>query len=408
MFPTLSDLLREVFGIDIPLPIQSYGFMVAVALLLGAWVFYLEYKRKEKESVLLPVYIEEKVGYPASFSELFWTFIITFILAWKFVYAFVHYGNFVDNPQGMVLSSKGSTGWGIIIAAAVTIYQWWNKNRKKLEKPEIKRVKTYPHQLVGNMLVIAGVFGLIGAKVFDVFQPQNFAHFIKHPIQDLVSFSGLTFYGGLIGGFAAAIWYLKKYNINVIQSLDAFAPAGALGYGVGRIGCELSGDGCWGIVNTTPKPGWLSWLPDWAWSFDFPHNVIHEGVPIAGYVGKFNTVLPQPVYPTSLYETTIMLIVFVILWSLRKKIKIPGILFSMYLIFAGFERFFIEFLRVTHKYNIFGLKLTQGQIISIILIAIGTFFIFHIMKNKERFERWGTTNIKDINKEKIDNKKLKK
>lgn len=401
MFPTLSHLLKYLFGVNIPLPIQTYGLMVATALLLGTWVFWLEYKRKEKEGLLLPVYIDKKVGYPASAGELITTFIVSFLIWYKVVAGIFHYNELVDNPQAFILSSRGDWTGGLILAIISTLYFWWDKNRKKSEHPEIKKVKVEPHQLVGNLLLIAGVAGLIGAKLFDVFQPQNIHDFLQHPLGELISFSGLTFYGGLICGFAAAIIYLRKYNLNIIQSLDAFAPAGALGYGVGRIGCQLSGDGCWGVVNTAPKPHWLSFLPDWVWSFNFPHNVIHEGVPIANYVGKYNTVLPHPVYPTSFYETTIMLIVFIILWSLRKKIKIPGILFSIYLIFAGLERFFIEMIRVTNRYNIFGLKLSQGQIISIFLILAGFVFIFYIVKNKERFIEMGMSKVKDINKEKI-------
>jgi prolipoprotein diacylglyceryl transferase len=399
MYPTLTEFIKDVFGVYIPLPIQTYGFMFALAFLFGAWVFAAEYKRKEKQGLLLPVYIEEKIGFPPTPAQLFWTFILSFILAYKFSDAILNYTDFVNNPQAMILSLRGNFWWGLIIAIASTLYFWWDKNKKKLDKPEIKKVKTYPHQLVGNMLIFVGIWGLIGAKFFDAIQPQNFNEFIHHPIQELLSFSGLTFYGGIIVGFAAGIWYIKKYNINLLQSIDAFAPAAALAYAVGRIGCQTSGDGCWGVVNTAPKPHWLSFLPDWAWSFNFPHNVINEGVPIQGYTGKYFHVLAQPVFPTSLYETTIMLIVFLILWSLRKKIKLPGIIFSIYLILAGLERFFIEFIRVTHRYNIFGLKLSQAQIISVLLIITGIAFIIYILNNKQKIIELGITKSKQINEQ---------
>jgi len=365
MYPTLSHFLKDVFGINIPLPIQSYGFMFALAFISGTLIFAAEYKRKEREGFLRTIKIKEVIGEPASIYLLFWTFLLSFILGFKGVEAIMNYQEFVDNPQAMILSTRGNLIWGLIIGVGFTIYTWWDKNRKKLKKPETKYVDTHPYQLVGNMLIFVGIWGLIGAKVFDVIQPQNIKTFLQHPIQDLLSFSGLTFYGGIISGFTAGVFYVKKHNINFLQSIDAFAPSAALAYGVGRIGCHVSGDGCWGAVNTAPKPEWLNIVPNWAWSYDYPHNVIDQGVQIAGESGKFSHVLENPVFPTSLYETTIMLIVFVILWSLRKKIKLPGILFSMYLIFAGFERFFIEFIRVTNPYNIFGLKLTQAQIISI-------------------------------------------
>ncbi len=398
MYPTISDFLREVFGINIPLPIQSYGFMFALAFVLGTLVYAAEYKRKEREGVLLPVFIEETIGEPAKPAQLFWTFVLMFLLGFKGIEAIMYYNDFVDDPQGMILSLRGNFIGGLIVGIVATVYTWWDKNRKKLDKPETRKVETYPHQLVGNMLIFVGLWGLLGAKVFDAIQPQNFKQFIQHPIQELLSFSGLTFYGGIITGFAAGVWYIRKYNINLLQSIDAFAPSAALAYGIGRIGCQVSGDGCWGVVNTAPKPGWLSFLPDWFWAYDFPHNVINEGVPIEGYTGKYYHVLAQPVFPTSLYETTIMFVVFIILWSIRKKIKIPGMLFAIYLIFAGMERYFIETIRVTHRYNIFGLQLSQAQIISILLIISGIALIVAMLKNKEKFIKLGTTKPKEINK----------
>mgnify|MGYP000322705415 CR=1 FL=1 len=345
MYPTLSDFLRDVFGINIPLPIQSYGFMVAVAFIVATVIYAKEYKRKEKQGLLIPFYVTEKTGTPASVSQLVWTFVIMFIVGFKGIEAVFNYSEFVDNPQDMILSSRGNFLGGLIIGAVATFYYWWDKNRKKLPKPEITVKEVLPSQIVGNMIIFVGIWGLIGAKVFDAVQPDNFKAFLNDPITELISFSGLTFLGGLIVGFAAGIWYVKKYNINVIQSVDAFSPAAALGYAVGRIGCQVSGDGCWGVVNTSPKPDWLSFLPDWAWAYNYPHNVLNQGVEIENCMGKFCHQLAEPVFPTPLYETTIMFVVFIILWSLRKRIKIPGIIFSLYLIFAGMERYFIETIR---------------------------------------------------------------
>ena len=152
---------------------------------------------------------------------------------------------------------------------------------------------------------------------------------------------------------------------------DSVAPALMLAYAIGRIGCQLSGDGCWGIPNILPKPHWLAFLPDWMWAFNFPHNVINHGILIPGCVGNFCRALDQPVFPTSFYETVICTVFFLILWSLRKKLSTPGLLFSIYLLLNGIERFFIELIRVNIKYNFIGIQATQAQLIAVILIITG-------------------------------------
>ena len=83
---------------------------------------------------------------------------------------------------------------------------------------------------------------------------ENIGEFIADPMGQLMAFSGLTFYGGLIAGAFAVIWYGRKYNIKPLNLADAAAPGLMLAYGVGRIGCQLSGDGDWGVTNLTTKP----------------------------------------------------------------------------------------------------------------------------------------------------------
>jgi len=142
-----------------------------------------------------------------------------------------------------------------------------------------------------------------------------------------------------------------------------------LGYAIGRIGCQVSGDGDWGIENTNPKP--FNWLPDWMWSYNFPHNVNEAGVRIPGCLdAKYCNQLPVGVYPTSFYETVICLLLFLLLWSLRKKLQIPGTLFALYLILNGIERFFIEKIRVNVRLNIL-FHPTQAEVISSLLFITG-------------------------------------
>ena len=155
-----------------------------------------------------------------------------------------------------------------------------------------------------------------------------------------------------------------------------------LAYGVGRIGCQMSGDGDWGIDNLAPKPEWMSFLPDWMWSYTFPHNVINAGVPIEGCTGKFCMELANPVWPTAFYEVIMSLAIFGILWAMRKHIKVPGALFFIYLAFNGVERFFIEKIRINTEYNILG-GITQAEIISFSLILTAIIGVTYLYKSKK-------------------------
>jgi len=153
--------------------------------------------------------------------------------------------------------------------------------------------------------------------------------------------------------------------------IDAAAPAMMVAYAVGRMGCHISGDGCWGIENTAPKPEWLMWLPDWMWAYDYPHNVINEGVLMENCHGSHCRVLETPVFPTSFYESTICTLFFAGLWLSRKYIKINGLLFGIYLILNGIERYSIEGIRVNIQYDVAGAYLTQARIIAICLMLGG-------------------------------------
>ena len=144
----------------------------------------------------------------------------------------------------------------------------------------------------------------------------------------------------------------------------------------------MSGDGDWGIVNNNIKPEWMSFLPDWMWSYNYPHNVINEGVRIPNCEGNFCYQLAENVYPTPLYEIVMASIIFIVLWSLRRKIKIGGLLFCIYLTLNGIERFFIEKIRVNTEYNILG-GITQAEIISFFLIMIGMIGSVMLIRRKD-------------------------
>ena len=381
MYPTISDLIHDLFGIYIPLPIQSFGFFVAIAFLLASWLLTKELKRKEEEGLLVPTTRKTLRGAKATSIELTFAGVIGFIMGFKILDIALNYADFVQNPQLFILSFKGNVLGGLLGAAAGVYIKWSEKNKEKADKPYWHNEVVHPHQHVGNITLIAAFAGLIGAKIFH--NLENPAEFIADPIGALLSFSGLTMYGGLICGGIAVVWYARKNNIKIPHLIDAVAPSLMLAYGVGRIGCHVSGDGDWGQVNTSPKPDWLDFLPDWMWAFDYPHNVIREGVPIPDCLGTHCFVLPEPVWPTPFYEAVVSIILFGLLWGLRKKIRIPGMLFSIYLVLNGVERFFIEKIRVNEVYNIFGFQPTQAEIISVGLVILGVVGMVYFRKRNK-------------------------
>ena len=383
MYPTFSDLLYDLIGIQIPLPIQMFGLMVAISFLVGNYIIGLELKRKYTEGLLSTHTTTVIEGLPATKMELLSNAIFGFIIGFKLFFLIGNYAQFTANPQAALLSFEGSFWGGIISAIAMAYWAYFEKNSKKLAQPITKTIEVMPHQVMGNLTILAAVFGILGAKLFH--NLENFDTFIADPIGALLSFSGLTFYGGLICGITAAIWYARSKNIKTIHLLDAAAPGIMIAYGIGRLGCQLSGDGDWGIVNTAAKPSWISFLPDWVWSFKFPHNVISDGVPIPGCVGRHCMELPLPVYPTSLYEAIVAITLFFVLWAMRKRIKIPGLLFSIYLMMNGMERFFIEKIRINNLIQFAGFQFTQAELISSIIFLVGlTGFVYIILKNNPK------------------------
>ena len=381
MYPTISHLIEDLFGIYIPLPIQTFGFWVAIAFMAAAYVIKLELERKEKIGLISSTKINQIVGNKLSYTEIIISILSGFILGYKILEGVLFYDDLVRDPQSFILSTRGNLFGGLIFAY-LSYYQKNKENKKQLlAKPKKIEKIIHPYELVGNITLIAAISGIIGAKIFH--NLENIDDFLADPMGQLLSFSGLTFYGGLICGAISVIIYCRKYKINIIHLMDSAAPALMISYAIGRIGCQMSGDGDWGIVNLAPKPEWLGMFPDWIWSYNFPNNVINAGVYIEGCTGRFCSVLPQPVWPTSLYETIMCLMLFGLLWFLRKKIGIPGMIFSIYLILNGTERFFIEKIRVNTEYNFLG-GITQAEIISFCLIISGILLSFFFVKKYKK------------------------
>ncbi len=225
--------------------------------------------------------------------------------------------------------------------------------------------KGYDQNLGSTITLLAILFGLAGSKI--LFLLENLNDFLEHPSM-LVSPGGLTWYGGFILA-TAAIWrYAKKKNIPFLRIADATAPALLIGYGIARIGCHLSGDGDYGYPTSLPWAAVYSngtYPPSLAFR-DFPDIVSKYGV---------NGVVPDtiPVHPTPVYEFIAGVILFGILWSLRKKYPLDGQIFSIYLIMAGSARFLVEFIRINPRILA---GLSEAQLISVIIIIIGVIGLF--------------------------------
>ena len=191
-----------------------------------------------------------------------------------------------------------------------------------------------------EMVVVGVVGGLVGARAYYLI--QNHASLHGSVLKNALSGSGLVWYGGLLGGTIAMLIWARWRGFFEARLLDIAAVGLPLGYAIGRIGCQVSGDGDYG------KP---SHLP---WAMGYPHGTV-----------------PTPpgvtVQPTPIYETVSMGLVAWLLWRWRDRFR-PGVLFALYLVLAGLERFIVEFWR-RNKHVVGGL--TAAQVESLALLAIG-------------------------------------
>jgi phosphatidylglycerol:prolipoprotein diacylglycerol transferase len=214
---------------------------------------------------------------------------------------------------------------------------------------ELKRYD-YDPELAGSVVAAAALGGLLGARLLFIL--EEWESFTRAPFDFIFSGAGFSWYGGLVGGALAAAWVFQRNKLPLAQAADIAAPALALGYGIGRIGCFLAGDATWGKVSDVP------------WAMAFPNAVAGWADPLTG--------VPYPpgvrVHPTQLYELLQSLFVFTILWVLRKRDHPRGTIFHLYLILAGSMRFVVEFWRAN---PIVTLGMTEYQWISLALAVLG-------------------------------------
>lgn len=369
MYPTLYHALLDLTGLDLPFLkfLNSFGFFVALAFILASWTLGMELKRKGLEGIIKPTTRKETVGLPATPLELISSGLLGFLLGWKGLYLLLHFDESVSDPPGFLLSGKGVFVGGLLVGGLLAWLKWRAKDRAKLEKPRTGTITIAPQDHAGNITMTAAFWGLIGAKLFHWLEnPGEFIAFLQDPSGDAI-FSGLTMYGGLIVAGAMVIRYFSRHGIPVWHGADSAAPGVMLAYGVGRMGCQVSGDGDWGIVNTT----FLGPGPEWLWQYDYPNNVNGVGIPLTDGRPCFDgycTVLPETVFPTPLYEIIVCIGFFFLLWALRTRLRPAGMIFFLYLFLNGLERFWIEKIRVNVK--VLG-DITQAEIISSVLMLAG-------------------------------------
>ena len=232
--------------------------------------------------------------------------------------------------------------FGLFMALAALSAAW-------VVSAQLKR-RGYNPELASTLVFAAAVGGLIGARALFIVEEWN--NFLQTPLNYILTGAGFTWYGGFFGGAAAASWVARRNNIPWLVAVDIAAPALALAYGVGRIGCHVAGDGDWGSVTDVP------------WGVAYTNAII-------GWVDP-STGIPYPpgtrVHPTPIYEFIQAVVVFGILWSLRKNNYPPGTLAWLYLILAGFSRFVVEFWRINPA---LGWGLSEAQWFSLALMALG-------------------------------------
>ena len=283
-YPYLSDLIKALTGLDLPLPFAMFGVFVALGVVVASGRLKAELRR---------LYRLGRIG-PARVRE------------------------------------KGSDG--VVATRAVP-----------------------PQTVVADMAMIVVVAGIAGARLFHIL--EHTGQFAADPWGMIFTRSGLSIFGGLIAGTLAGLVCVRRWRLPVRPLLDATAPAMMIGYAIGRIGCQVSGDGDWGIAaNMALKP---DWLPTWWWAQTYEHNIYGQVIGAPG------------VYPTSVYETLMALACFGVLWALRKHPFQAGWLFAVYLVLAGAERLLIEQIRVNPVFDVLGVHATQAEIIAVLLIIAG-------------------------------------
>jgi len=372
------------------LPLYSYGFWVAVGFFAAATLAVKEMKRREALGLLTGVETEITVGAAPKFTEMLFYFLFGFIIFFKITGIFVFHemlrtkelafstymmadsaGSIVQKIHSVF--NYGSYLGGIIGGSVLAFYYYYTQNKAKLPHIETQKVTIFPSDSIGDLLIIALVLGVLGSNLFNFLEsPEDYQNFWTDPVGSI--FSGLSIYGGLICAGIGFWIYARWKKFNLTHFFDSVAPGYMLANGIGRLGCQTAGDGDWGVANLAPKPGWM---PQFLWSSHYEHNIIDydPGSIIPNCTEEHCHFLANAVYPTPVYEFLMCTAVFFILWALRKRLTYkPGMLFTIFMILIGIQRYSIEQWRDLSGrglYHVLGMAFKQSELISIALFVAG-------------------------------------
>jgi phosphatidylglycerol:prolipoprotein diacylglycerol transferase len=222
--------------------------------------------------------------------------------------------------------------FGLMVALAFLAAGWMVSRELARRDLEPSHAEGYP--------LVALLAGLAGARLY--FLGEHWDVFLRDPLGSLFTSAGLTWYGGAAAGALAVLLWAHRRKQPLWSVCDAFAPGLAAAYAIGRIGCQLAGDGDYGRPSHLP------------WAMAYPHGIVPTLV---------------PVHPTPIYEMLAMGLVAAVLWRLRTRPWAQnGSLFGLYLVLAGAERFLVEFVRINPRVV---LGLTVAQVTSVVAVAAG-------------------------------------
>ena len=242
------------------------------------------------------------------------------------------------------------TGYGVMVAIAFGVGAWLMS--LQLERRGLNKTFAW------DVLAWTALGGIAGAKIY--YLALHWQDVLASPMHELTNRAGLVWYGGLIGGVLAFLWYARRRGMPLLRTADAAAPALAASYALGRIGCFLVGEN-YGF----PTDSWVGVAfpqgnpPTTAANLRAVGADIPAAVPDAAVLA---------VHPTQLYEFGLSGLIFVILWRLSGRVLAPGRLFALYLALASLERFAMEFVRAKDDRFVFGL--TTSQVFTVVAFGL--------------------------------------